>query len=88
MNCLVGLFTGSDTELQLEAAWCLTNIAAGVDNHAMLVLRQAGPYLVTYLGNGSPQLQVRMGLFSLAVINYKISVMKTKITILTVQFCH
>ena len=57
MDCLVGIFTGNDTELQLEAAWCLTNMAAGVDEHAMLVLKLAGPYLITYLGSGNPQLQ-------------------------------
>ena len=58
MACLVGLLTGVDPEVQLEAAWCITNMAAGTDSHAAVVIKQAGPYLVTYLSSGNTPLQV------------------------------
>ena len=60
MAALVGLLTGSDATLQLEAAWCLTNIAAGLESHESTVLTQAGPYLVTYLASGNAPLQVNI----------------------------
>ncbi|XP_048252458.1 importin subunit alpha-9-like [Haliotis rufescens] len=53
LQCLVGLLTGSDADLQLEAAWCLTNIAAGTHDHAMAVTKTAAPYLITYLGSSN-----------------------------------
>ena len=56
--CLVGLLTGLDAEMQLESAWCLTNIAAGTDSHASVVVRHAGPYLVTFLSSVNIPLQV------------------------------
>lgn len=58
MAALVGILTGSDSDLQLDAAWCLTNIAAGLETHESTVLTHAGPYLVTYLSSGNPPLQV------------------------------
>jgi len=58
MSCLVGLLTGLDPELQLESAWCFTNMAAGTDEHAAAVLKYAGAYLVTYLSSGNMPLQV------------------------------
>merc|ERR1712002_322578 len=36
-------------ELQLEAAWCLTNMSAGIHDNAKAVLQQASPYLITYM---------------------------------------
>ena len=58
MQCIVGLLTGSDVELQQEAAWCLTNISAGTHDHALLVAKAAAPYLVTFLTGSNPLLQV------------------------------
>ena len=56
--CLVGLLSGLEPSLQLDAAWCLTNIAAGTDQHALVVLKHAGAYLVTYLSSGNTPMQV------------------------------
>lgn len=58
LSTLVGHLTGSDAELQLQAAWCLTNMAAGTDDQAQAVLNAAGAYLVTYLTSGNIPLQV------------------------------
>ncbi|KAL5015740.1 hypothetical protein ScPMuIL_005329 [Solemya velum] len=57
LSCLVGVLTGIDAELQLEAAWCMTNISAGTHEHALAIVKSAAPYLVTYLSSSSPQLQ-------------------------------
>ncbi|XP_064650858.1 importin subunit alpha-7-like [Lineus longissimus] len=54
---LIGLLTGHDADLQLEAAWCITNISAGVHEHAQVVLRLAAPYLITYLSSGNSLMQ-------------------------------
>ena len=54
----MGVLSGSEAELQLEAAWCLTNMAAGTHDQALAVLRAAGAYLVTYLSSGNAPLQV------------------------------
>lgn len=59
MTTLVSIFTGSDEKLQLEAAWCLTNIATGAEEHALSILKHAGAYLVTYLSSGNGPLEVR-----------------------------
>ncbi|XP_050411215.1 uncharacterized protein LOC126825590 [Patella vulgata] len=57
LTCLVGILTGNDTDLQLEAAWCVTNIAAGTDDQALAVVKAAAPYLITYLSSSSPDLK-------------------------------
>lgn len=54
---LVGALTGVDCELQLEAAWCFTNIAAGTHDHALKAGKAAAPYLITYLSSSNPKLQ-------------------------------
>jgi len=56
--CLVGLLSGLELNLQLDAAWCLTNMAAGTDDHALVVIKHAGAYLVTYLSSGNTPMQV------------------------------
>lgn len=58
LDCLTGIFMGNDPELQLEAAWCLTNLAAGTDDHTNAVIKCAAPYLITYLSSGNSSLQV------------------------------
>ena len=58
MTTLVSIFTGTDEKLQLEAAWCLTNIATGSEEHALSILKHAGAYLVTYLSSGNGPLEV------------------------------
>lgn len=58
MPCLVGLLSGLEPNLQLDAAWCLTNMAAGTDEQALVVIKHAGAYLVTYLSSGNTPLQV------------------------------
>jgi len=58
MPCLVGLLSGSEPNLQLDAAWCLTNMAAGTDEQALVVIKYAGAYLVTYLSSGNTPMQV------------------------------
>ena len=68
MATMVGLLTGADPDLQLDAAWCLTNMAAGTHDHALAVLKAAGPYLVTYLSSGNTPLQVRMTVKQFAVL--------------------
>lgn len=57
MQCIVGLLTGNDVDLQQEAAWCLTNISAGTHDHALLVAKTAAPYLVTFLTGSNHLLQ-------------------------------
>ncbi|XP_048775162.2 uncharacterized protein LOC125679741 [Ostrea edulis] len=57
LNTLIGIYTGSDAGLQLEAAWCITNISAGTSDQSMIICKQVAPYLVTYLSSGVHQLQ-------------------------------
>lgn len=57
LDCLTGIFMGNDPEQQLEAAWCLTNLAAGTDDHTNAVIKCAAPYLITYLSSGNSSLQ-------------------------------
>lgn len=54
---LVGYLTGSDTTLQLEAAWCITNIAANDYKDISAVVKATSAYLVTFLRSGSVLLQ-------------------------------
>ena len=58
IQVLVGLLTGSCPNLQLQAAWCLTNMAAGTETQSAIALKFAGPYLITYLNSGNAPLQV------------------------------
>ena len=50
------LISGS-SDVQIEAAWCLTNISAGSHKHTKSVLKAAGAYLVTYLESSDQRLQ-------------------------------
>lgn len=52
------LLEEDDVDTQLEAAWCLNNIAGGTDDHAMTVLEAAGDSLITLLGSGDVPLEV------------------------------
>lgn len=54
---LVGYLTGSDTNLQLEAAWCVTNITANHYKNIMIVVKSTSAYLITFLKGGSILLQ-------------------------------
>ena len=57
LHTLIGYLTGNDSDLQLEAAWCITNISA-TDYHNMItIVKAATPYLITYLQSGSVLLQ-------------------------------
>jgi len=58
MRRLVELLEEDDVDTQLEAAWCLNNIAGGTDDHAMTVLEAAGDSLITLLGSGDVPLEV------------------------------
>jgi hypothetical protein len=50
------LISGS-SDVQIEAAWCLTNLSAGSHKHTKSVLKAAGAYLVTYLDSSDRRLQ-------------------------------
>lgn len=54
---LVGYLTGNDTTLQLEAAWCITNITANNYENMMVVVKATSAYLITFLKGGSILLQ-------------------------------
>jgi len=58
MQRLIELLKDSDVETQLEAAWCLNNIAGGTDDHAVAVLEIAGDSLIALLGSGDVPLEV------------------------------
>ena len=68
MACLVGLLSGLEPSLQLDAAWCLTNMAAGTDEQALVIIKHASAYLVTYLSSGNTPLQVIVWPFYSSVI--------------------
>lgn len=57
LRALVGHLTGNNSEFQLEAAWCITNLATGVHEDTMKVLKASAAYLVTYLSGQNVQLQ-------------------------------
>ncbi|XP_029643358.1 importin subunit alpha-9-like [Octopus sinensis] len=57
LPCLVGLFTGPDPDVQLEAAWCLTNLSAGMHHYTTAIVKIAAPYLITYLSSNNHFLQ-------------------------------
>jgi importin subunit alpha-1 len=54
---LVGYLTCNDSKLQLEAAWCITNISANEHKNMMAVVRACGAYLITHLSGSSDLLQ-------------------------------
>ena len=58
MHQLVKLLKDGNVNTQLEAAWCLNNIAGGTDEHAMTVLEAAGDSLITLLSSGDVPLEV------------------------------
>ena len=58
MAAVISMLTGRDSDLQLEAARTLTNLAAGSDNHTMVVAKHAAPYLITFLSSSNTSLQV------------------------------
>ncbi|XP_057296422.1 uncharacterized protein LOC130625358 [Hydractinia symbiolongicarpus] len=58
---LVGYLTGPDSTLQLEAAWCVTNMSANDHEHMPMIVKATAPYLVTYLQSGSVLLQDQSG---------------------------
>lgn len=57
LHTMVGLYTGTNSELQLEAGWCITNISAGTHDHAMSITKYVAPYLVAYLSSDNYLLQ-------------------------------
>jgi len=57
LRALVGHLTGNNAQLQLEAAWCITNLATGVHDDTMKVLKASAAYLITYLSGQNVQLQ-------------------------------
>ena len=73
MTTLVSIFTGTDEKLQLEAAWCLTNIATGSEEHALSILKHAGAYLVTYLSSGNGPLEVSTSVVATVLLSKYLS---------------
>jgi hypothetical protein len=64
MARLVDLLKDGDVDIQLEAAWCLNNIAGGTDAHAMAVLEAAGDVLISTLSSGNVPLEVNFSVLS------------------------
>ena len=57
LRSLVGHLTGNNPDLQLEAAWCVTNLASGTHEDTLKVLKASAPYLITYLSGHNIELQ-------------------------------
>lgn len=57
LRSMVGYLTGNNAQFQLEAAWCITNLATGVHEDTMKVLKASAAYLITYLSGQNVQLQ-------------------------------
>lgn len=55
---LNALTNGKDEQLQLQAAWCLTNIATGRPEHTLAVAKEAAPYFIVYISGSTPTLEV------------------------------
>lgn len=56
LQALVRYLTGNDAELQIETAWCFTNLTGSTQEHAIRILKACGAYLVTYLKGQNVQL--------------------------------
>ena len=57
LRAMVGHLTSNNAQFQLEAAWCITNLATGVHEDTMKVLKASAAYLITYLSGQNIQLQ-------------------------------
>lgn len=57
LRAMVGHLTCNNAQFQLEAAWCITNLATGVHEDTMKVLKASAAYLITYLSGQNVQLQ-------------------------------
>ena len=57
LRAMIGHLTGRHSQLQLEAAWCITNMAAGSHEDTMVVTKAAAPYLITFLSGSNVLLQ-------------------------------
>ncbi|KAG8180191.1 hypothetical protein JTE90_017705 [Oedothorax gibbosus] len=57
LNTLIRVLVGRDARMQLEAAACLTNLVCGSHKASHRIAKACGPYLVSFLGSGSPYLQ-------------------------------
>ncbi|XP_046840163.1 importin subunit alpha-9-like isoform X2 [Xenia sp. Carnegie-2017] len=57
IEVLVKHLTGKEVQLQVEAAWCLTNLAASTHKHAVQIAKICGAYLITYLQSSNVILQ-------------------------------
>ncbi|CAM9506933.1 unnamed protein product, partial [Choristocarpus tenellus] len=53
---LIALLSASNDEIQIEATWCLTNIASGHTRHTESILG-AAPQLINFLSAPNPRLQ-------------------------------
>ena len=57
LRAMVGHLTCNNAQFQSEAAWCITNLATGVHEDTMKVLKASAAYLITYLSGQNVQLQ-------------------------------
>lgn len=57
LRAMVTHLTGHNIDLQLESAWCITNMSAGTHEDTLTVLKATAPYLITYLSGQNVQLQ-------------------------------
>ena len=54
---LAGYLTGKDSQLQIYAAYCITNITAAEHSRQMIVTKSCAPYLIAYLSSEHEVLQ-------------------------------
>ena len=66
---LVALLKQGSVDVQLEAAWCLNNIAGGTNEHATVVLNEAGDELINALSSGNVPLEVTFSCVFLCVFD-------------------
>ena len=57
LRAMVGHLTGRNAQLQLEAAWCITNMATGSHEDTVVVTKASAPYLITFLSGSNVLLQ-------------------------------